>query len=228
MTTPTNPPPPPLPKEPLPAYTSENTTAPDWDIPAQSKGRKRGILGGGGIGGRSSATRTRWALSNRFDRVLPPHKRYLGRSRRTLLICIAVLFLLLLGLVIGLAVGLAGGKSKPQNLPLPSSAQTHSGDLTYYGVGLGACGVTATDADAIVSISHYTFDAAQRGHGSNPNNNPLCGRKIRARRGERSVDVTVIDRCTGCQPTDLDVSPAVFKELADPGLGRVGVEWAWL
>lgn len=32
----------------------------------------------------------------------------------------------------------------------------------------------------------------------------------------------------GCQPTDLDVSPGAFKQLADPALGRVEVTWAWL
>ena len=33
---------------------------------------------------------------------------------------------------------------------------------------------------------------------------------------------------TGCQPTDLDVSPGAFKKLADPALGRTRVTWAWL
>lgn len=32
----------------------------------------------------------------------------------------------------------------------------------------------------------------------------------------------------GCKETDLDVSRAVFKDLADLDLGRVTVEWAWL
>lgn len=149
--------------------------------------------------------------------------------------------------------------SKPQNLPLPNGAETYTGDLTYYGPGLGACGIDSTDNDPIVAISHFTFDAAQTG--SDPNKNPLCGRKIRARRtnektGQQvSVDLTVVDRCksmllthvimkhglfsffcaladptsgTGCQPTDLDVSPAMFDKMADADLGRVLVTWAWL
>jgi len=33
----------------------------------------------------------------------------------------------------------------------------------------------------------------------------------------------------GCQPTDLDVSPAAFNTLADPALGRVhDMSWAWI
>jgi len=137
-----------------------------------------------------------------------------------------------LALIIGLAVGLSGGSKKPQNLPLPTGAQVYTGDLTYYGPGLGACGITSTDNDPIVAVSHFLFDAQQKG--SDPNQNPLCGRKIRARRhndatGEDvSVDLTVVDRCVGCQPTDLDVSPAMFNKMADPALGRVKVSWAWL
>ncbi|MCJ1408691.1 hypothetical protein MMC19_002766 [Ptychographa xylographoides] len=117
-------------------------------------------------------------------------------------------------------------------LPLPSDRQDFTGDLTYYGTGLGACGVTSTDADNIVSISHFLFDSQQTG--SDPNLNPLCGLQIRAERFDeqvnamRSVDVTVVDRCTGCAPTDLDVSPGVFSQLADPAKGRVTVTWAWL
>ena len=33
---------------------------------------------------------------------------------------------------------------------------------------------------------------------------------------------------TGCQPTDLDVSPGAFAQIADPAKGRVDVTWAWL
>lgn len=67
------------------------------------------------------------------------------------------------------------------------------GDLTYYGTGLGACGVTPSDSDNIVSISHYVFDAAMTG--SDPNSNPLCGHKLRAVREGKGVDLTVVDRC---------------------------------
>lgn len=84
-------------KEPLPAHTNA-TSGPDWDLPAGgTASKRRNRLGGSATG---------WAISDRFDRILPPHKRYLGRSRRTLLIAIAIVLLLLLGLIIGLATGL--------------------------------------------------------------------------------------------------------------------------
>lgn len=91
---------------------------------------------------------------------------------------------------------------RTQNLPLPNGAETYTGDLTYYNPGLGACGISSSDNDAVVAVSHYTFDAVQKG--SDPNQNPLCNRKIRATRVNEktgkstSIDVTVIDRCE-CQ-----------------------------
>ncbi|KAF2727732.1 hypothetical protein EJ04DRAFT_594031 [Polyplosphaeria fusca] len=209
-------------KKPERAHTANND-APGWEIPEDGVQKRTRFRFGG--------TTTGWALADRFDRLLPPHRRYLGRSRRTLLIAVAVTFLALLALVIGLAVGLTK-KSSHRNLPLPNGAQTYTGDLTYYEPALGSCGITSGDNDAICAISHYTFDAAQTG--SDPNQNPLCGRKIRATRFNNgktvSVDLTVVDRCecTGCQPTDIDVSPGMFKKLADPDLGRVDVKWAWL
>ena len=43
-----------------------------------------------------------------------------------------------------------------------------------------------------------------------------------------SVDVTVVDRCTGCKLYDLDFSPGAFEDMADISLGRVDVTWAFL
>ena len=77
-----------------------------WEIPEVGQGKRRRNRMGAGYG----TGATRWALSDRFDRMLPPHKRYFGRSRSTLLIIILVALLCLLGLIIGLAVGLSGSK----------------------------------------------------------------------------------------------------------------------
>ena len=40
--------------------------------------------------------------------------------------------------------------------------------------------------------------------------------------------LTTLPSGVGCEPTDIDVSPGAFKQLADPSLGRVEVTWAWL
>jgi len=117
-------------------------------------------------------------------------------------------------------------------LPLPSNTATFTGDLTYYATGLGACGITSSNSDSICAVSHIIFDAASTS--SNPNNNPLCGKKVRVVHfdtrvmANKSIDLTVVDRCVGCQATDLDLSYSAFDYLADMSLGRVIGEWAWL
>ncbi|KAI5795340.1 RlpA-like double-psi beta-barrel-protein domain-containing protein-containing protein, partial [Peziza echinospora] len=106
------------------------------------------------------------------------------------------------------------------------------GDLTYYTPGLGSCGLTHTSSDAVVAISHTVFDAANIS--GNPNENPLCGRKVRAMRYREdlgrnvTVEAMVVDRCPACKAGDLDVSEAVFAKLARMEMGRVGVVWSWV
>ena len=159
-----------------------------------------------------------------FDPVVRLWHKY---SRKTRIIAIAVIIAVLI-LVIGLAAGLTT-HSKAQNLPLPSAnGGPYQGDLTYYDPGLGACGVTSANGDKIVAVSHIIFDAVQTG--SNPNANPLCGKKVRVKRlgGDTTVDLTVVDRCTGCQPDDLDMTEDTFSTLAAVALGRVKGEWSWL
>ncbi|KAF9894762.1 hypothetical protein FE257_006652 [Aspergillus nanangensis] len=151
---------------------------------------------------------------------------HLPQRKRRLLLAALLLLLCLLALIIGLAVGLTVGK-KASNLPLPTShGGPYEGDLTYYDPALGSCGITSSGSEAICAVSHVLFDAASIG--SNPNENPLCGLKLRLRRGKKSVDVKIVDRCVGCKVNDIDVSRSVFSDLADMALGRVLVEWAWL
>lgn len=42
------------------------------------------------------------------------------------------------------------------------------------------------------------------------------------------MDLTVVDRCTGCGAEDLDTSLGAFELLAQESEGRVDVRWAWL
>ncbi|KAJ5291787.1 hypothetical protein N7478_001038 [Penicillium angulare] len=149
------------------------------------------------------------------------------RPRKILIIGL-VAGLFLIALIIGLAVGLTvGKKNSKSNLALPTSnGGPYSGDLTYYAPALGSCGYTNTESEHVLAVSHILFDAASTG--SNPNDNPLCGLKIRIRRDGESVDAKVVDRCVGCAETDLDVTESVFEKLATLAQGRVTMEWAWL
>ncbi|KAI0639772.1 RlpA-like double-psi beta-barrel-protein domain-containing protein-containing protein, partial [Trametes polyzona] len=99
---------------------------------------------------------------------------------------------------------------------------------TYYDTGLTACGVTNNNNEYIAAVSHLLFDSFPGYNGANPNNNPICGRKVTASYEGKSVTVTITDRCTGCALTDLDFSPAAFNQLASFDLGRLhGVTWVW-
>ncbi|KAJ5180599.1 hypothetical protein N7492_003809 [Penicillium capsulatum] len=193
---------------PPPPYASKN--APGWAAMPQRK---------------PVATTTSKPEAAQFPLTTWAWSRLSSRSRRYLLIGLVAA---LLALTIGLAVGLTVGKKpKHANLALPTShGGPYHGDLTYYNPALGACGYTNSDSDRICAVSHILFDAASSG--SNPNANSLCGMKLRLRRNGRSVDVTVVDRCVGCAETDLDVTEAVFQEIAHLDQGRVVMEWAWL
>ncbi|CAF9925453.1 MAG: hypothetical protein HETSPECPRED_005841 [Heterodermia speciosa] len=126
--------------------------------------------------------------------------------------------------------------TSPQNpINPPSSSSSSSGtqgQMTYYNPGLGACGLTSSASENICAISHVLYDA--HNVNGNPNDNPLCGHRIRATRfdegrGEvRSLVLVVVDRCEACAAGDIDLSPGAFEQLEDPEKGRVPVSWVWL
>ncbi|KAI4735355.1 hypothetical protein E4T50_14126 [Aureobasidium sp. EXF-12298] len=109
-----------------------------------------------------------------------------------------------------------------------ASGTEYSGDLTWYDVGLGACGLTSTSDEAIVAISQKIFDSPDYAT-ANPNLNPLCGKyvTIKGKTGE-SYQAKVVDRCVGCAEADLDLSQDFFNTVTSNGDGRVsGMSWSW-
>ncbi|EKM53490.1 uncharacterized protein PHACADRAFT_211183 [Phanerochaete carnosa HHB-10118-sp] len=107
-------------------------------------------------------------------------------------------------------------------------AGTHSGDGTYYATGLGACGIYNVDTDYIAAASHILYDSFPGYAGGNPNDNPICGRKVTAHYNGESVTVAITDRCEACAEWDLDFSPSAFSQLADQSVGRIhGVTWTF-
>ncbi|ESZ92974.1 hypothetical protein SBOR_6640 [Sclerotinia borealis F-4128] len=98
--------------------------------------------------------------------------------------------------------------------------RANSGDLTYYDVGLGACGWTNSDSELVVALSHGLM-------GTQSNGNPYCGKKINIKYKGKSVTVKVVDKCMGCAKNDLDLSPAAFKVLSPESAGRIKGTWSW-
>ncbi|KAI0632603.1 RlpA-like double-psi beta-barrel-protein domain-containing protein-containing protein [Trametes polyzona] len=109
-----------------------------------------------------------------------------------------------------------------------SLAQTASGtgDATFYSAGLGACGVTNTDADFIAAIDAQTFDTFP-GAGANPNLNPICHKQVTVTGPDgKTVNVLVTDRCPGCAKGSIDLTPTAFQQLASLDVGRLhGITW---
>ncbi|KAF9044790.1 hypothetical protein BDZ89DRAFT_979883 [Hymenopellis radicata] len=110
-----------------------------------------------------------------------------------------------------------------------SGSGSHTGEITFYATGLGACGITNVDTDPICAVSTMIFDNYPGYDGVNPNNNPICGKKIQVNYQGKTTTVTVTDRCGGCAENDLDFSPTSFTILADQSLGRLtGATWDYV
>jgi hypothetical protein len=118
------------------------------------------------------------------------------------------------------------GSSNPP--PGGFHAGINTGDATYYDVGLGACGWDNGDDEMVVAVSQLLYDKYPGYKGGNPNNNPVCGKKIIASLNGKSVEVKVVDRCVGCQQKDLDFSMAAFLKIGSVAHGREkGMTWQW-
>ncbi|KAG9249943.1 allergen Asp F7 [Emericellopsis atlantica] len=115
--------------------------------------------------------------------------------------------------------------SPPSNGGGSSGGLVHNGEITYYTVGLGACGEDDAGMDQvenIVALSHELM-------GTQSNGNPMCGQTITITVGGKSASATVRDKCMGCAMNDIDVSEKVFKALFGGSLtsGRQPVEWSF-
>ncbi|CAD6589652.1 MAG: hypothetical protein ASARMPREDX12_003917 [Alectoria sarmentosa] len=102
-------------------------------------------------------------------------------------------------------------------------ANAYTGDLTHYTPGLGSCGITNQNGDAIVALSHLIMAFV-----GNSNNNPICNKQISIHNPTTNTNTiaTVTDTCQGCAFGDLDVTPDLFDTIAPNGNGRVhGIEW---
>ncbi|KAL8741849.1 MAG: hypothetical protein Q9190_005595 [Brigantiaea leucoxantha] len=65
--------------------------------------------------------------------------------------------------------------------------------------------------------------------GAQSNGNPFCGRKAEiSLRGKTAIG-TLVDKCPGCSGQSIDLSNALFDELADEAEGRVSnVKWHFI
>lgn len=114
----------------------------------------------------------------------------------------------------------------------PAAGESFTGELTYFTPGMGACGETSGENDAMVAIAQSLFDKYTPG--GNPNKNPLCGQSVTIKGADGSEHSAKIwDRCVGCAESDLDMPQAFFNKVTTPkgsntpADGRAyGYEWS--
>ncbi|KAL5612183.1 hypothetical protein BROUX41_000274 [Berkeleyomyces rouxiae] len=104
-----------------------------------------------------------------------------------------------------------------------SSSQTYSsGSLTYYAVGLGACGFDDSgkdQTDYIVAISPDIM-------GSQSNGNPYCNKKVSITGNGKTIQATIRDKCPGCTASHVDGTEKIFKDLfGSLDAGNEDVSW---
>lgn len=98
------------------------------------------------------------------------------------------------------------------------------GDLTYYDLGLTACGQVYTNKDMVAAIAFKYFTT------SNPNVDPICGKRVKVVDPAtlKSIVVMVRDICETCKANDIDVSPTAFEKLKSKSVGRFKVMWDFI
>ncbi|KAL9029175.1 MAG: hypothetical protein Q9196_002546 [Gyalolechia fulgens] len=98
-----------------------------------------------------------------------------------------------------------------------------SGDITFYDTGLGACGWTNDGR------TEKVFALAAGMMGPQSNGNPFCGRQAEISVNGKTAIGRLVDKCGGCDGQDIDLSHALFQELASEPLGRIpNVAWHFI
>ncbi|KAF9414028.1 hypothetical protein BGZ94_000538 [Podila epigama] len=103
-----------------------------------------------------------------------------------------------------------------------AAASTYSGVGTWFTDTVGSCGTPFDTNDMIVAMN-----AALQG----PNGGTAqCGRSVRIEHNGKSVVARVTDTCPSqyCSSGSLDLSQAVFKQLADLDVGVIDIKWSFV
>ncbi|KAI1421553.1 hypothetical protein F5Y12DRAFT_699938 [Xylaria sp. FL1777] len=111
--------------------------------------------------------------------------------------------------------------------------EKYGGDITYYTLGLGACGYDDSGVDKtknIVAISHIDWYARGSGTslGIDMPNHPWCDQTITITADGKSTTALVHDICPSCASGAIDVSESVFTDLfGSLDLGRSTASWTF-
>ncbi|KAL2266746.1 hypothetical protein VTJ83DRAFT_6098 [Remersonia thermophila] len=138
----------------------------------------------------------------------------------------SLLLLAASGATVGEATVLPTKETRVGPDPQAEGGILRNSKITWFHPGLGACGLYNGDGDIVAALSYADFDPHTPN--GNPNRNTQCGRRVRISYQGRITDVAIVDRCPGCPPGGLDLSPSAFQRLADLGIGVIYGEWRWV
>lgn len=91
---------------------------------------------------------------------------------------------------------------------------SYSGQMTYFYPGLGACGETNNNNDAVAAVSPAVYAS---GGG--------CNKMATIHYNGKTTTARVVDLCPSCATGNIDVSPTVFQALSPLDAGRIDVTW---
>lgn len=103
------------------------------------------------------------------------------------------------------------------NTILAKRTKPRCGRSSYYSpsVGLGACGWQNADSEMVVALPQRWYSGK-------------CGQMIQIGCPEKPTVMTkIVEMCSGCEDTQIDMSPGVFGKLADLAAGRVTTCWTY-
>lgn len=92
--------------------------------------------------------------------------------------------------------------------------------LTWYDVGLGACGKTNKASDYVVALNTAEFGSGYPG--------PHCFKQIKITANGKSATATIVDKCPGCSKGGLDLSKGLFSHFANPDVGVLTGSWNYV
>ena len=122
----------------------------------------------------------------------------------------------------------SGSSSSGDN---PAAGKSFTGEMTYFAVGMGACGHESSESDKMVAISKDLFD--QYTPNGNPNKNPLCGQTVSITGADGTThEAQIWDRCVGCAEGDLDMPQSFFDVVTKDKEGKIadgrayGMSWS--
>ena len=108
------------------------------------------------------------------------------------------------------------------NLTTGCDAGWFEGEGTHYGGVAGSagghCGIAVDSGDVYhAAMNHIQYDSSN-----------ACGTCVRILGPKGEVTLKIVDECPECKFGDIDVTTAVFPQLADMKDGRIKIRWQYV